>query len=38
MEQLCKEAGLMIERVYGGYEKQEFGLDTSRMILLAAKS
>lgn len=38
IEQLCKEASLMIERVYGGYEKQEFGLNTSRMIVLAAKS
>jgi len=37
MEQLCKDVGLRVKRVYGGYEKQEFGLDTSRMIVLTAK-
>jgi SAM-dependent methyltransferase len=36
--QLCKEAGLSIKEVYGGYEKQEFSLDTSRMIIVAQKS
>lgn len=37
IEQLLKEAGLVIEEVYGGYEKQEFNLDASRMIVLAQK-
>jgi len=37
MEQLLREAGLVVEEVYGGYEKQEFNLDASRMIVLAQK-
>jgi len=37
VEQLLNEAGLTIKEVYGGYEKQEFTLDTSRMIVLAEK-
>jgi SAM-dependent methyltransferase len=35
--QLLKEADLTIDEVYGGYEKQEFNLDASRMIVLARK-
>jgi len=38
IEQLFQEAGLTIKEVYGGYEKQEFNLDTSRMIVLAQKA
>jgi len=37
MEQLFKEAGLILKEVYGGYEKQEFNLDASRMIAVAQK-
>lgn len=37
IEQLCGDAGLIVKRVYGGYEKQDFGLDTSRMIVLVGK-
>jgi len=38
IEQLLAEAGLSVKEVYGGYEKQEFNLDTSRMIVLAQKT
>jgi SAM-dependent methyltransferase len=38
VEQLLNEAGLAIEHVYGGYNKQEFTLETSRMIIIAQKS
>lgn len=37
VEQLLNEAGLMVQDVYGGYEKQEFALEASRMIVLAEK-
>ena len=37
IEQLLKEAKLTVEHVFGGYEKQEFNLDGSRMIVLARK-
>ena len=37
VEQLLNEAGLMVKDVYGGYEKQEFTLEASRMIVLAEK-
>jgi SAM-dependent methyltransferase len=37
IEQLLRRAGLVIEEVYGGYEKQEFNLEASRMIVLAQK-
>ena len=37
VEQLLNEAGLVIKKVYGRYEKQEFTLDASRMIVLAEK-
>jgi len=37
IEQLLREADLSVEEVYGGYEKQEFNLDASRMIVLAQK-
>jgi len=36
-EQLLQEAGLTVKEVYGGYEKQEFNFDASRMIVLAQK-
>ncbi len=36
-EQLLNEAGLTVKEVYGGYEKQEFTLEASRMIVLAEK-
>lgn len=38
IEQLLREADLSVEEVYGGYEKQEFNLEASRMIILAQKS
>jgi hypothetical protein len=31
------EAGLMVEQVYGGYDKKAFSQDASRMIVLAKK-
>lgn len=37
IEQLLREADLSVEEVYGGYEKQEFNLEASRMIVLAQK-
>ncbi len=37
VEQLLNETGLMVQDVYGGYEKQEFALEASRMIVLAEK-
>lgn len=37
IEQLLNEAGLTIKNLFGGYEKQEFTLDSSRMITLAEK-
>jgi len=37
VEQLLNEAGLMVQNVYGGYEKQEFALEASRMIVLAER-
>ena len=36
-EQLLNEAGLCINDVYGGYEKQDFTLEASRMIVIAQK-
>jgi len=37
IEQLLNEAGLTIKNLFGDYEKQEFTLDSSRMIILAKK-
>jgi len=37
VEQLLGEAGLIVKEVYGGYEKKEFTLEASRMIVLAEK-
>jgi len=37
IEQLLKQAGLTVKEIYGGYEKQEFNLEASRMIVLAQK-
>ena len=36
-EQLLNEAGLGINKVYGGYEKQDFTIEASRMIIVAEK-
>lgn len=38
VEQLLNEAGLAIKHAYGGYDKQDFALETSRMIMIAQKS
>jgi len=38
IEHLLEEAGLTIKQVFGGYERQEFNLDSSRMIVLAQKT
>jgi SAM-dependent methyltransferase len=38
LEQLLNEAGLAVEHAYGGYEGQDFTLETSRMIIIAQKS
>jgi SAM-dependent methyltransferase len=37
VEQLLNEAGLEIAELFGGYDKQEFTLDSPRMITLAQK-
>jgi len=37
IEQLFKEAELTVKQVYGGYEKQEFNSEASRMILIAQR-
>lgn len=37
VEQLLNEAGFAVKEAYGGYEKQEFTLDASRMIVVAQK-
>lgn len=37
IEKMLKEAGLTVEQVYGGYDKKEFNLDASRMIVRARK-
>jgi len=37
IKQLLTEAGLTIKELYGGYEKQEFNLESSRMIVLAQR-
>jgi hypothetical protein len=34
---LLNEAGLAIAELFGGYDKQEFTLDSPRMITLAQK-
>ena len=38
VEQLLSEAGLAITMLFGGYDKQEFTIDASRMITLAQKT
>jgi SAM-dependent methyltransferase len=38
VEQLLSEAGLAVTRLFGGYDKQKFTLDASRMITLAQKT
>lgn len=38
VEQLLSETGLAVENVYGGYDKQDFALETSRMIITAKKT
>lgn len=37
IRQMLKDAGFMVKEVYGGYEKQEFNIDASRMIILSQK-
>jgi len=37
IEQLLNEAGFEVKEVYGGYDKQEFLIQASRMIVLAEK-
>jgi SAM-dependent methyltransferase len=37
IEKMLEEAGLMVEQVYGGYDKKEFNLEASRMIVKARK-
>ena len=38
VEQLMSEAGLAIADLFGGYDKQEFNLESSRMIIVAQKT
>ena len=38
VEQLMSEAGLAVTKLFGGYDEQEFTLDSSRMIVLAQKT
>jgi ubiquinone/menaquinone biosynthesis C-methylase UbiE len=38
VEQLLSEAGLRVAKLFGGYDKQEFTLDASRMITVAQKT
>ena len=38
LKQMLSEAGLKIKEVYGGYDKKEFTLDSSRMIVLAERT
>lgn len=38
IEQLLNEAGLAIRHIFGGYDKQDFALETSRMIIITQKT
>lgn len=38
LKQMLKEAGLKIKEVYGDYDKKEFTLDSTRMIVLAKRT
>jgi len=38
LKQMLSEAGLKVKEVYGGYDKKEFTLDSSRMIVLAKRT
>jgi ubiquinone/menaquinone biosynthesis C-methylase UbiE len=38
VEQLMSEAGLAIADLFGGYDKQEFNLESSRIIIVAQKT
>jgi ubiquinone/menaquinone biosynthesis C-methylase UbiE len=38
LKQMLSEAGLKVKEVYGGYDKKEFTLDSSRMIMLAERT
>jgi len=38
LKQMLNEAGLKVKEVYGGYDKKEFTLDNSRMIMLAERT
>jgi len=38
LKQMLSEAGLKVGEVYGGYDKKEFNLESSRMIVLADRT
>jgi len=38
LKQMLSKAGLKVKEVYGGYDKKEFTLDSSRMIVLAERT
>jgi ubiquinone/menaquinone biosynthesis C-methylase UbiE len=38
LKKMLGETGLMVEQVYGGYDKKAFSQDASRMIILAQKA
>jgi len=38
LKRMLSEAGLRVEKVFGGYDRKEFVLDSSRMILLAERT
>jgi len=38
LKQMLSETGLKVKEVYGGYDKKEFSPESSRMIILAAKT
>ena len=38
IKQMLSQAGLKVKEVYGGYDKKEFSPESSRMIILAAKT
>jgi ubiquinone/menaquinone biosynthesis C-methylase UbiE len=35
LKQMLRKTGLKVEKVYGGYDRRKFSLDSSRMIMLA---
>jgi len=38
LRQMLREAGLKVKKVYGGYDRKKFSLESSRMIVLAEKT